>query len=70
MIQFFKRIFPAAETACERDILQHPAIASMDARQIADLPMPRRRAPADEDGPACGRQKNGVLRGGSADMSM
>lgn len=51
-----------------RDPLTHPDISLMDARELADLPMPRLPVPAgDRVHPL---QKNGVSRGGSAATSI
>lgn len=68
MIQFFRRMFDLADDRWENDILQHPALAHMDARQIADLPMPQLATP-DAPAQTC-RQRNGAPRGGSAATSI
>lgn len=68
MIQIFRRMFDPIDPPWENDILQHPALAHMDARQIADLPMPRPATPDATARPCL--QRNGAPRGGSAATSM
>jgi hypothetical protein len=54
MIQFLRQRagLPSTSQSCAsawwHDLLQHPALAEMDERQLADLPMPRLAAPVGD----------------------